>query len=68
MSFTLFVVVHSQNDQLRSVSLRDFYVLDCVQMPKILKHMVVGFTTTYAISADVVSSNLDQSEVYNSML
>ena len=32
--------------------------------------MVVGFTTTYAISActtDVVSSNLDQSEVYNIM-
>jgi hypothetical protein len=30
--------------------------------------MVVGFTTTYAISAittDVVSSNLDQGEVYN---
>ena len=32
--------------------------------------MVVGFTTTYVISAittDVVSSNLDQGEVYNSM-
>jgi hypothetical protein len=29
-------------------------------------HMVVGFTTTYAIS-DVVSSNLDQGEVYNIM-
>ena len=30
--------------------------------------MVVGFTTTYAISAtDVVSSNLDQGEVYNIM-
>jgi len=28
-------------------------------------HMVVR--TTYAISADVVSSNLDQGEVYNSM-
>ena len=27
--------------------------------------MVVGFTTTYAISAYVVSSNLDQGEVYN---
>ena len=29
--------------------------------------MVVGFTTTYAISAttDVVISNLDQGEVYN---
>ena len=27
--------------------------------------MVVGFTTTYAISAYVVSSNIDQSEVYN---
>jgi hypothetical protein len=35
--------------------------------------MVVGFTTTYAISAyicittDVVSSNLDEGEVYNIM-
>ena len=34
--------------------------------------MVVGFKTTYAISAyhittDVVSSNLDQGEVYNIM-
>ena len=33
--------------------------------------MIVGFTTTYAISAsittDVVSSNLDQGEVYNIM-
>jgi hypothetical protein len=32
--------------------------------------MVVGFTTTYAISAyhpDVVGSNLDQDEVYNIM-
>ena len=32
--------------------------------------MVDGFTTTYAISAyptDVVSSNLDQGEVYNIM-
>jgi len=31
-------------------------------------HMVVGFTTTYAISAyhtDVVSLNIDQGEVYN---
>ena len=28
--------------------------------------MVVGFTTTYAIT-DVVSSNLDQGEVYNIM-
>jgi len=28
--------------------------------------MVVGFTTTYAI-IDVVSSNLDQGEVYNIM-
>jgi hypothetical protein len=34
-------------------------------------HMVVGFTTTYAISAyhhtNVVSSNFDQGEVYNIM-
>jgi hypothetical protein len=33
--------------------------------------MIVGFTTTYAISAyhitDVVSSNLDQGELYNSL-
>jgi hypothetical protein len=30
--------------------------------------MIVGFTTTYAISAtDVVSSNLDQGKVYNIM-
>jgi hypothetical protein len=29
-------------------------------------HMVVGFTTTYAIS-DVVSSNLDQGDLYNIM-
>jgi hypothetical protein len=29
--------------------------------------MVVGFTTTYAISADVVSSNLDQGKVHNIM-
>ena len=33
--------------------------------------MVVGFTTTYAISAyhitDVVSLNLDQGELYNSL-
>jgi hypothetical protein len=27
----------------------------------------VGFTTTYAITTDVVSSNLDQGEVYNIM-
>ena len=33
-------------------------------------HMVVGFTTTYAISAYItidVSSKLDQGEVYNGM-
>ena len=35
-------------------------------------HMIVGFTTTnaigaYRITTDVVSSNLDQGEVYNSM-
>jgi hypothetical protein len=29
--------------------------------------MVVGFTTTYAITTDVVSSNLDQGKVYNIM-
>jgi len=29
--------------------------------------MVVGSTTTYAINADAVSSNLDQGEVYNIM-
>jgi hypothetical protein len=29
--------------------------------------MVVGFTTTSAIGVDVVSSNLDQGEVYNSL-
>jgi hypothetical protein len=29
--------------------------------------MVVEFTTTYAITTDVVSSNLDQGEVYNIM-
>ena len=33
--------------------------------------MIVGFTTTYAISAyhitDVVSSNLDRGELYNSL-
>jgi len=33
----LFVVVHSQNVQSRSVLLRDVYVLDCVQLTKILK-------------------------------
>jgi hypothetical protein len=27
--------------------------------------MAVGFTTTYAITTDVVSSNPDQGEVYN---
>ena len=35
-----------------------------------LDHMVIGFTTTYAISSyptDVVSSNLDQSEICNIM-
>ena len=32
-------------------------------------HMVVGFTTTYAVSitTDVVSSKYDQGEVYNIM-
>jgi hypothetical protein len=29
--------------------------------------MVVGFTTTYVITTDVVSLNLDQGEVYNIM-
>ena len=29
--------------------------------------MVVGFTTTYAITTDVVSLNLDQGKVYNIM-
>ena len=27
--------------------------------------MLVGFTTTYAITTDAVSSNLNQGEVYN---
>jgi len=30
-------------------------------------HMLVGFTTTYAITTYVMSSNLDQGEVYNIM-
>jgi hypothetical protein len=29
--------------------------------------IVVGLTTTYAITTDVMRSNLDQSEVYNIM-
>jgi hypothetical protein len=29
--------------------------------------MVVGFTTTYALTTDVVSSNLDQGEVYKTV-
>jgi len=29
--------------------------------------MVVGLTTTYAITTDVVRSNLNQDEVYNIM-
>jgi hypothetical protein len=29
--------------------------------------MVVGFTTTYAITTDVVSLNLDEGDVYNIM-
>ena len=41
------------------------------QITRAVVAVVVGFTTTYAISVyittDVVGSNLDQSEVYNSM-
>ena len=34
---------------------------------RVRNRMVVGFTTTYAITPDVVSMNLDQGEVYNIM-
>jgi hypothetical protein len=34
---------------------------------RVRNRMVVGFTTTYAITTDVVSTNLDQGEVYNIM-
>ena len=34
---------------------------------RVRNRMVVGFTTTYAITTDAVSTNLDQGEVYNIM-
>jgi hypothetical protein len=50
---------------LHLVHLRTMYILNCIQGSS-WDHMVVGYTTTYA-TTDVVSSNLNQGEVYNIM-
>jgi len=42
-------------------------VIHCSRGSSCSDLMVVGFTTTYAITTDVVSSNLEQCEVYNIM-
>jgi hypothetical protein len=50
------------------ISWRSALLVEETGGPRENGHMVVGVTTTYAISAyDVVSSNLDQGEVYNIM-
>jgi hypothetical protein len=51
-----------QKDKQRSTKSESFYLL---RGRRDRGRMVVGLTTTYAITTDIVSSKLDQGEVYN---
>ena len=71
----LFCRFQTRVDALKPMQMTKYFIPTLISIPfqRGRDRMVVGFTTTYAISVyvaiitDVVGSNLDQGEVYNIM-